>query len=410
MQNSTAQGRTAKDHFELVIRLQQSRSSPPSDATLRLRAQALVKDILMSRLEVDAEINAQEYVHTQGFDDLGKALAASRALQVAFEGFRSVVPAARPNLSMILDSCAPDEAASSYARLSVEQKELLDSAKPSQVLITQAFYDRIAHYQPALRSSPLRVGIYEFLWTSEQRLDELQAEAEFMPTLIQPTLAGAETVTVPPVKQPVQPAVEPRWKEPEPERVAVRPPQPEADEPVPAKWLSTAKILAIGSAVAMLVAVGYLVNSRVLGNHTKPVPRTVQGEQSPVALTPEPAPTTPPTAPPNTNTPTGPKTDAGQAPTTPPVPAPVKPQKVPATTQDAAASTQQTAPKQTTKPRGCSIEIDEIPGFLGLAEGYRNRGKYDRAILEYNAILSCQPYNRQAQAGLRNALDAQRLQ
>jgi hypothetical protein len=406
MQNATAHGRTAKDHFELVIRLQQFRSSPPSDATLRLRAQALVKDILMSRLEVDAEINAQEYVHTQGFDDLGRALAASRALQIAFEGFRAVVPAARPNLSMLLDSSAPDEAASSYARLSVEQKELLDSAKPSQVLITQAFYDRIAHYQPALRSSPLRVGIYEFLWTSEQRLDELQAEAEFMPTLIQPTLSAVETVTVPPVKPPVKLAVEPRWKDPEPERVAVPPPQSEADEPVPAKWLSTAKILAICSAVAMLVAVGYLVNLRVLGNKTKPVvPTSRQVEQAPVAPMPEPPPAAP--APANSNTSAGPKTDLGQAPATPP-PTPAKPRKLPVPTQDAAASSPQPAPKQTPKPRGCSIEIDEIPSYLNLAEGFRNRGKYDRAILEYNAILSCQPYNRQAQMGLRNAQDAEK--
>jgi len=44
-----------------------------------------VKDILMSRLDVDAEINAHEYVHSQGFGDFGRVLAASRALQVAFE-------------------------------------------------------------------------------------------------------------------------------------------------------------------------------------------------------------------------------------------------------------------------------------------------------------------------------------
>ncbi len=406
MQNATAHGRTAKDHFELVIRLQQSRSNPPSDATVRVRAQALVKDILMSRLEVDAEINAQEYVHTQGFNDLGKALAASRALQVAFEGFRTVVPAARPNLSMILDSCAPDETGSGYTRLSVEQKELLDSAKPSQVLITQAFYDRIAHYQPALRSSPLRVGIYEFLWTSEQRLDELQAEAEFMPTLIQPTLSAAQTVTVPPLKPSAKPAFEPRWKEPAPERVAVPPPppQPEADEPVPSKWLSTAKILAICSAVAMLVAVGYLVNLRFLGNQPKPVvPVTRQVEQAPFTPTQRP----PSAAPANANTSTGPRT-VGQPPAAPP-PAPAKLRKPPVTTQDTAASDQPNTPKQTTKPRGCSIEMDEIPSFLNLAESHRNRGKYDRAISEYNEILSCQPYNRQARDGLRNAQDAERL-
>ena len=58
MQTVTQHGRTAKDRFELVIRLQQSRGSQPSDAGLRLRAQALLKDILMSRLEVEAEIFA----------------------------------------------------------------------------------------------------------------------------------------------------------------------------------------------------------------------------------------------------------------------------------------------------------------------------------------------------------------
>ncbi len=212
MQTVTQHGRTAKDRFELVIRLQQSRGNQPADAGLRLRAQALLKDILMSRLEVEAEINAHEYVHTQGFDDLGRALAASRALQVAFEGFRNVVPAARANVSVVLDSSAPDEAVSGQASLSVEQKDLLDFAKPSQVLITQAFYDRIAHYQPALRTFPLRAGVYEFLWTSEQRLNELQAEAEFMPTLIQPPPAAEafdETVVVPVIKTPPP---EPRWK------------------------------------------------------------------------------------------------------------------------------------------------------------------------------------------------------
>ena len=87
------------------------------------------------------------------------------------------------NIAVVLDSSAPEEAAAEQAGPSVEQKELLASAKPSQVLITQAFYDKIADSQPALRSSP-RAGIYEYLWTSEQRLDKLQAEAEFVPTLV----------------------------------------------------------------------------------------------------------------------------------------------------------------------------------------------------------------------------------
>ena len=278
MQTVTQHGRTAKDRFELVIRLQQSRGNQPADAGLRLRAQALLKDILMSRLEVEAEINAHEYVHTQGFDDLGRALAASRALQVAFEGFRTVVPASRANVSVVLDSSAPEEAVSGQANLSVEQKDLLDFAKPSQVLITQSFYDRIAHYQPALRSFPLRAGVYEFLWTGEQRLDELQAEAEFMPTLIQPPPAAdsfADTVIVPVIKAPP----EPRWKAPDPAPVPL--PVLEIDDPPPARWLSTAKILVISSVVAVLLVVAYLVNAGSLGKSTKQVAETSPAVQPP---------------------------------------------------------------------------------------------------------------------------------
>ncbi len=357
-----------------------------------MRAQALLKDILMSRLEVEPEINAHEYVHTQGFDDLGRALAASRALQVAFEGFRSVVPAARANVSVVLDSSAPDESAPAQASLSVEQKDLLDFAKPSQVLITQAFYDRIAHYHPALRTFPLRAGVYEFLWTSEQRLDELQAEAEFMPTLIQaPTATEAfdETVVVPVIKPP---APEPRWKAPDPAPVPL--PILAIDDPPRAKWLSTPKILMISGVVGVLLAVGYLVSSGVLGKSTKPVAENPPVVQEP-AVTPSQA---PPATQPVSN-PRGAATTAGVKEKAP-VPPPPKP-KPP--TEPIAGAAPQTTPTKTARGRNCTLDDGEIPSYLNLAERYRNSGKYDRAISNYNLVLGCQPGNRQAQAGLKTA-------
>jgi hypothetical protein len=45
----------------------------------------------MSRLEADVDVTAQEYVHIRGFCDLGKALGAGRALQLAFEGSAGIV-------------------------------------------------------------------------------------------------------------------------------------------------------------------------------------------------------------------------------------------------------------------------------------------------------------------------------
>jgi hypothetical protein len=383
MQTVTPHRRTAEDHFELVIRLRQSRISHPSDATLRLRAQALLKDILLSRLEVEAEINAHEYVHTRGFGDLGRALAASRALQLAFEGFRSV-PGPRANVSVVLDAPAPDEIVSAQAGLSVEQKDLLDFAKPSQVLITQAFYDRIALYQPALRSSPLRAGVYEFLWTGEQRLNELQAEAEFMPTLIQPPRAAdpvAETIIAPAAK----PVPTSRWKEPDPTHAPAPEfePVPVSDDQAPARWLSAPRVLAI-SAVIILCAIGYLVSSFHFGNPAKPAP-TQHVKPSPILPPPEPA----PTAPPNPVVPPGPEAHK----VIPPIPAIVKP-PVPAGV--------------VSRPRNCSIEVSDIPRYLNYAESNSSKGQYERAISEYNQILGCQPGNRAALDGLRKAQDAEK--
>jgi hypothetical protein len=401
MQTVTPHRRTAEDHFEVVIRLRQSANNQPSDATLRLRAQALLKDLLMSRLQVEAEINAHEYVHTRGFGDLGRALAATRALQLAFEGFRTVVPGARANLSVVLDSSVPEETAQDG--LSVEQKDLLDFSKPSQVLITQAFYDRIAPYQPALRSSTLRAGVYEFLWTGEERLNELQAEAEFMPTLIQrptPTAAPiAETTIVPAVKSiPVS-----RWKEPDPTYTPALEPAPAADGHVPSKWLSAPRILAICSAIAILFTIGYLINFFLLGNGSKPASQvTRQGGPAPGTRTPD-VTQTPPAK--TAGPPPPAASDVPKVTTPPPI---VKPPKPPVVVSDASSLSQQPAPKPATRSRNCSIEVDEIPGYLNLAERYRSRGSYDRAISNYNLVLGCQPGNRPALDGLKKAQDAEK--
>jgi hypothetical protein len=379
MQTVAPHRRSAEGHFEVVIRLRQSRNSQPADATLRLRAQALLKDILMSRLEVEAEISAHEYVHTRGYGDLGRALAASRALQLAFEGFRTVVPGARANLTVVLDSSAPEEATA----LSVEQKDLLDFAKPSQVLITQAFYDRIALYQPALRSSPLRAGVYEFLWTGEQRLNELQAEAEFVPTLIQPPPAPdfAETMIVPVIK----PVPTSRWKEPDPTYAPA--PEPVSDERAPARSLSTPRILVI-SAVLILCVIGYLVSSLHFGNPAKPAPQvTQQVKPSPVRQPQEPPPAAPPpAAPPKAVVPAKPAVVVPPVIVKSPVPAAVA-----------------------ARPRNCSIELSDIPRYLNYAESNSSKGQYDRAISEYNQVLGCQPGNRLALDGLRRAQDAEKF-
>ncbi|MDX6463441.1 MAG: hypothetical protein QOE55_7138, partial [Acidobacteriaceae bacterium] len=90
-----------------------------------------------------------------------------------------------------------------------------------------------------------------------------------------------------------------------------------------------------------------------------------------------------------------------------PMPAPVATQKPPVVTPDHPPA----VPTPASKPargRNCTLEDSEIPSYLNLAERYRNSGKYERAISNYNLVLGCQPGNRQAQAGLRNAEEAEK--
>ena len=394
---------TAEHHFELVIRLQPARGNHPADGTLRLRAQALVKDILMSRLEVDPEINAHGYVHTQGFTDLGRALAASRALQFAFEGFRNAVPTPPANIAVVLDSSAPEEAAAEQAGPSVEQKELLASAKPSQVLITQAFYDRIAHSQPALRSSP-RAGIYEYLWTNEQRLNQLQAEAEFMPTLVSGVIqppALVDTVVHQPVKTAVEPPPAPARREP-PRPPAPQPqPRPEpaiADRESPQR-LSGLRVFAVCSVVAILIVIGYLAISFFASKPANPVAQRTSPAHPALST-----PSSPPTAQPS----------SGPQAAPPIVPTETKPiQPVPPTKAKPRVETAdpdalpQTGSKQAAKGHDCAI-AGEVPEELKLADGYSSQGKYERAISAYQQVLACEPGNRQARDGLRNAETAEK--
>jgi hypothetical protein len=250
-----------------------------------------------------------------------------------------------------------------------------------------------------LRSFPLRAGVYEFLWTSEQRLDELQAEAEFMPTLIQPPLSAdnaADTVVVPVIKA----APAPRWKEPEPTPAPLPLPELDSDDHVPAKWLSTPKILAISGVVAVLIVIAYLVTSHAPGNPGKPAAGSPHQVQPAAAPTQEAAPAHQPSSNPLVTPTSGDAAGSGTVPTPPKPPKPLP-------DADRGIPSQSAASKPTARGHNCSIE-GEIPTYLDLAERNRNRGNYEHAISEYNQVLACEPGNRQAQTGLRNAEEAEK--
>ena len=381
MATATHETREAQDQFELVVRLQQSRTGHPSETGLgSSSAHALVHDILKARLQVTAQEGGDNYIHAAGYSNMGKALAAGRALQIAFEGFRSAAPAARTTISVVLDASAPEEAPTGP---SVEQRDLLALARPSQVLITQAIYNRIAQAQPVqLRSFPPCAGVYEFLWTSAERLDELRAESELTPTLVgQPEpayVAAEETVVSYPAPRFSEPAAQDTVLLPrtEPPVARVYEEDEEPSRPV-------GKIVGLSALAAVLLAgVGFAVWRFVPLN-------PVQTPRPPVVIRTQVPPTAPPVAP-------------AVAPLIAAAPVPIltKPPVLHPEIKPPAARPEKTPLPATQRSARCSIEAYEIPQYLDLADKNRNRGDYDAAEREYTTVLGCQPGNRAARDGL----------
>ena len=379
MPNATREDWAYEDRLELVLHLQHSRSThSPDAAAARARAQVLIQDILGGRLLVEAEADGN-YLRAHGFTDLGKALAASRALQLAFEGFRSASSAGRPNISLVLDSFSAEEAQASYTSPSVEQKDLLRLAKPSQVLITQALYDRIGPCQPlALRSFPNRAGVYEFLWTSAERLDELRAEAESVPALVEPTPTASAEETV--IYRPAVEAPKPTTRYSLPPSVAEPTYTPlareaVAEEPVPRR--SHWGLIAVSAIATIVVSIGLVIGPRYISTlQPKPPVMEVQPDsQQP------PPPTTGPVEPTTTTTPPSTQVDSTQGTETKPKPPPPPP-----------------PPIKKSEPAQCPFSI---PNALQYAGKDRDQRRYEDAEQEYKRVLDCDRNNKDAMDGLK---------
>ncbi len=383
MSNATRHDQGSEDRLELVLHLRQFRSThSPDAAAARARAQVLIQDILGSRLDVEAQAHGENYLRAHGFTDLGKAIAASRALQLAFEGFRSAGSAGRPNISLILDSYSAEEAHTGYTSPSVEQKDLLRLARPCQVLITQALYDRIGPCQPlALRSFPARAGVYEYLWTNVERLDELRAETEFVPALVEPkSTAGADDTII------HRPAVEApqltsRYPIPPPEaKPTYIPFDGEAVGQEPVRRRSRLWIIVLSAAATILVSVGLVVGPAYFGNRRSQTAVTEQPTTPPQETQTSTRPIEQPT--PTTTLPTKPdspeKSDSAPKPVVLPPPVSRAPTKRPNSGE-------------------CLLSIRNLLEYAGR---YRDQHRYEEAEQDYKKVLECDRNNQEAKDGL----------
>jgi tetratricopeptide (TPR) repeat protein len=363
MLNAIEREPVAEGQISLVLRLNLANSSPYAEGVEKLRwyAQTLIKDILLSNLRLEIE-DAGQYLRAQGVSNFGKALATSRTLQCAMDGFRNAFPSTQANLSIVLDSSTledlPADYTSNSSNLFCDLGELLEAVRPSQVLITQAFYDRVAHCRPLrLRAFASRTGVYEFLWTDEVQADETQERTYSASTLI-----GGQTPG--PSKAPSFGSQMDRdFSEPfspdEPTQLYSRRDLVFTDLAL-AEPRSGRRIFAIGSAAALLIGLSYL--AFLYPGRDAWVERLATTFYPLAKL--EIDPPTPPLG-------------IKDFPRTGGVERPAKP------------------------VRTARCPEPEIQSYLELAEASRNGGHYQDAERQFGEALECDPSNRQALQGLR---------
>ena len=363
---------------------------------------ALIEDAVASKRGVFC--SAQDQLYVCGLKQPADALVVSRQVQLGLQGFRGANAAgpvavsiaidasgvaieAKPDADKGGDPASPDSCASQSAEPPHDLVTLLKLSKPAQVLLTHDLCQQLAAIKGLpLKSFPGRFGVYEYLWTGEEKLDLLQSEPQL-------TLAA-----LPAAKDRAAPAADMRTAEPAPSRTDM---VTEKRRALRVVWLQSPRVL-IGAAAAAVV----LAAAIVIGLHSARRPPSgaapIQTPQSSPAQTSTPAAVTPP------------------APVQSPTPEPVeKPHGTASrqanktvTHQAAQADEKRATPAKGTAPEpaaNCTLGANP-ERFVVLAEQDRGRGDYANAIRIFREVLNCDPDNAAAREGLDKATRGEQSQ
>jgi hypothetical protein len=362
-------------------------------------------------------VATDDQVVVSGFREPSDALVVSRQIQHGIQGFRSKAGTAPVAVSIVIDFRSraslmevtePNSAADRQesGRSSSEKRShaqevphelitLLAIAKPAQVLITHDLLQQIAAIKGLpLKSFPGRFGVYEYLWTAEDKLDLLQSE---------PQLTLASFPSAPPAARGTEEqkeatsqitstdiAREVSGKQERESKVTGQ--SPEASR-------RPSRLLFGGIAVAAIVVISVIGFGIFRSHSTQPANATspasaparspATGNSLPQASASPPAASAP--APARSTAPTASSSDdknARQKPgAQPPVVAKAKPAQPPSS-------------------QPCTLS-GEIGKYASLAERKREQGDYRSAVRIFRQVLDCDPNNTQARDGLSRAIQAE---
>ena len=376
---------------------------------------ALIEDAAAARRGV--LLTANEPLHVSGLKEPADALVVSRQIQHGMLGYRGKAGAPPVVVSIAIDYSG--QAASATAtgpgvdainqgeqastlgtlvsgeanygqEISHDLMTLLTLAKPAQILITHDLWQHSGTLKSLpLKTFPGRSGVYEYLWTAEEKLDLLQSEPQLtlsaLPAVIS-TAGGKDSANL--VSTPAATAA---ISELTPERVQSAKPARQREA------FSLSRPVLVGgialAAVILVVVVGIIV---FRGHSSQPAARNTPASVK--------------------NSPTVTNSQAAFPASPPAASAPVAPgDKLPSASPKAEKKTGAKPstpvrvvgekPAEQTQP--CSLTGD-IAKYVGLGERHRERGDYSGAIRIFRQVLDCDPGNVQAQQDLARAIQGEK--
>lgn len=338
-------------------------------------------------------------VHIFGLDSPADALVIARRLQLCIGGFRRRSAVVTVSASIAIDlatvaqiqqqtSSENDNAASIHPmHLSHDLASLLKLTRPAQVVLTHDFYQRVGQMSGLpLRPFPGRFGVYEYLWTDESKLEQLQFDPHLaLEVMTAPTATRESTATAVNIAE--------GKSAPAMEASEVLPSNLQIGAARPTGFLqSRVMLMSIAAAMGLLIAGGGVIAYKSHSRQQDVGPAPIKSEpihsMAPQAQLPVSAPQN---AQPAQASSAAPSADAATS-----VPTePGKPQK-----------RDRTVPSPSPAVAKTSGDCSDLVTLEQLAENDRQHGNLKDARRRFQRVLSCDPSNRAARIGLDKTLTA----
>jgi hypothetical protein len=387
--------------FRVWTHRAESKKLPSHDANARRQgAVAFIEDILASRKGVLVATDDNLFVSI--LESPSEALVVSRQVQLGMRGFLDKSGNQPVAISISIDADTQNtkvaetrnegtsennlsNPSATKIEASHDLLSLIRMSKPDQILLTHDLFQQISPFKGLpLKPFQGRFGVFEYLWTSEEKLLELQSQqGRFVDSMEEPNL---ETET------PELAGVETQIPSEENVRIQLSPAAFSAET---SNWKRSLRspwsIAAISTLLlAIIVAGGVMLRVKKPGAQS-PDRATNQAAGSTRQVSPAAAP--------------GSQSSAIKA-ESKSFAVPKTPSAAPKQKSDSARAKNKAVPDTAPSPTPCKLSGNP-KSYLPVAERYRENGKYSDAERLFRGVLDCDPKNPEATQGLSRTLAAE---